>query len=92
MARTEQLGAGAPATTTNGVHLWLLVWKAAKAKVAHLTDKGSTLMQRLFAEHARDMEQAFSCLARSEKEALATVLRKVHGQADEALRAAPRRR
>ena len=53
-----------------------------RVRVAHLTHKGSTLIRGLFAEHARDMKQAFSCLAGPEKEALATLLRKVRCQAD----------
>jgi MarR family transcriptional regulator, 2-MHQ and catechol-resistance regulon repressor len=53
-----------------------------RARIAHLTAKGTDLIERLFAEHTRDMEQAFSCLDRTEKEILATLLRKVVGQAD----------
>ncbi len=80
----ERLGTGATATTTSGPHLRLLLWEGAKAREVHPTDKGSTLTRRLFASHARAMEQAFSCVAGSEKEAPATLLRKVRGQADEA--------
>jgi MarR family 2-MHQ and catechol resistance regulon transcriptional repressor len=53
-----------------------------RARIAHLTAKGTELIERLFAEHTRDMEQAFSCLDNTEKKLLATLLSKVVGQAD----------
>jgi len=53
-----------------------------RARIAHLTTKGTDLIQRLFAEHTRDMERAFSCLDGTEKEQLATLLRKVGGEVD----------
>lgn len=48
-----------------------------RERIAHLTEKGRDLIKRLFAEHARDMERAFSCLQSSEKEILAALLRKL---------------
>ncbi len=48
-----------------------------RSRIAHLTRQGRTLIRKLFAEHARDMEQAFSCLDRPEKDALASLLRKL---------------
>ena len=48
-----------------------------RARIVHLTPKGTTLISRLFEEHARDMEQAFSHLDGPEREALTTLLRKV---------------
>jgi MarR family transcriptional regulator, 2-MHQ and catechol-resistance regulon repressor len=55
-----------------------------RSRIAHLTPKGSTLIGKLFAEHARDMEQAFLCLDGPEREALATLLRRLGtGAADD---------
>lgn len=48
-----------------------------RARIAHLTPKGKRLIERLFAEHARDMEAAFACLDRREKDALAGALGKL---------------
>lgn len=48
-----------------------------RARVLHLTSKGTKLIERLFDEHARDMEQAFSCLDQRERAAFAGLLRKV---------------
>jgi len=48
-----------------------------RARIVHLTPKGTTLIRRLFEEHASDMERAFSHLDGPEREALATLLRKV---------------
>jgi MarR family transcriptional regulator, 2-MHQ and catechol-resistance regulon repressor len=48
-----------------------------RARIVHLTAKGSALAGRLFEEHARDMEQAFSFLDGPEREALAGLLRKL---------------
>lgn len=53
-----------------------------RARIAHLTEKGDELIRPLFAEHARDMEQAFACLDQDEKEALAALLRRVGSQID----------
>lgn len=51
-----------------------------RARIVHLTDRGSKLISRLFREHARDMEEAFSCLNNAERDALANLLRKLgHG-------------
>ena len=52
-----------------------------RSRIAHLTEKGTSLIRRLFAEHARDMEQAFSCLDRQEKDALAALLAKLAARA-----------
>jgi MarR family 2-MHQ and catechol resistance regulon transcriptional repressor len=54
-----------------------------RARIVHLTPKGATLIRRLFEEHAIDMERAFSHLDRPEREALATLLRKVGRDAGE---------
>ncbi len=57
-----------------------------RARIVRLTAKGSKLIREIFAEHTRDMETAFSCLKGPEKEALASLLRKlghaVEGRAD----------
>jgi MarR family 2-MHQ and catechol resistance regulon transcriptional repressor len=51
-----------------------------RSRIVHLTTKGSELIQGLFKEHARDMEQAFSLLSGPERDALAGLLRKLgHG-------------
>ena len=50
-----------------------------RARIAHLTTKGTALIEQLFAEHAQDMDQSFSCLNRKEKETLAELLRKLAG-------------
>jgi large conductance mechanosensitive channel len=42
-----------------------------------LTTEGSKLFRKVFADHARGMEDALSCLEDSEKEALRNLLRKV---------------
>ena len=53
-----------------------------RSRIVHLTAKGSELIQRLFEDHAHDMEQAFSFLSGPEREALAALLRKLsHGAA-----------
>jgi len=59
-----------------------------RSRIAHLTEKGTTLIRRLFAEHARDMEKAFSCLDRQEKDALATLLAKLAARAQPGITAA----
>jgi len=48
-----------------------------RARIAHLTAKGTKLIERLFAAHARDMEQAFALLESAEKSTLAGILRKL---------------
>jgi MarR family 2-MHQ and catechol resistance regulon transcriptional repressor len=58
-----------------------------RERIAHLTAKGDELIRRLFAEHTRDMEQAFSCLDGPEKEALAGILGKLARGAEAALAA-----
>lgn len=60
-----------------------------RARIAHLTRKGAALIQRLFEEHARDMEQAFSSLDGPERATLAALLRKLGGQADGADASSP---
>jgi MarR family 2-MHQ and catechol resistance regulon transcriptional repressor len=60
-----------------------------RSRIVHLTKKGSQLIERLFEEHARDMEQAFSFLDRSEREALSGLLRKLGHEA--ASQGAPKR-
>lgn len=47
-----------------------------RARIVRLTRAGSKLIRKLFREHARDLENAFSALDRPEKEALADLLRK----------------
>ena len=54
-----------------------------RARIVHLTPKGSVLIRRLFAEHARDMERAFSPLAAGERNALATILHKLRTGAED---------
>ena len=58
-----------------------------RARVAHLTAKGTDLIERLFAEHARDMEQAFACLDGAEKHALAAILGKLAREGEATLAA-----
>jgi MarR family 2-MHQ and catechol resistance regulon transcriptional repressor len=48
-----------------------------RSYIVHLTGDGTKLIRKLFAAHARDMEQAFSCLDGAEKDALANLLRKL---------------
>ncbi len=48
-----------------------------RARIAHLTAKGRDLIERLFADHVRDMDQAFACLDAAEKDALASILGKL---------------
>ena len=51
-----------------------------RARIVHLTNKGSKLISRLLREHARDMEETFSCLTNGERDTLANLLRKLgHG-------------
>lgn len=48
-----------------------------RARIAHLTASGEELIERLFAEHARDLERAFTPLDGTEMETLAALLRKL---------------
>lgn len=48
-----------------------------RARIVRLTVEGSKLIRKLFANHTRDMEVAFSCLDAPEREALASLLRKL---------------
>ena len=48
-----------------------------RSRIVHLTGKGSHLISKLFQEHAKDMELAFSCLAEAERDTLANLLRKL---------------
>ena len=58
-----------------------LVERAASAdrrtRIVQLTEEGSKLIRRVFAEHERDMERVFSCLDKAERNALANLLRKL---------------
>jgi MarR family 2-MHQ and catechol resistance regulon transcriptional repressor len=54
-----------------------------RARIVHLTQKGSVLIRRLFAEHARDMERAFSPLDAGERDALASILHKLRTGAED---------
>ncbi len=55
-----------------------------RSRIVHLTEKGSNLISKMFAEHERDMEQVFSFLGKSERNALANLLRKL-GRAAEGM-------
>ena len=51
-----------------------------RARIVELTASGRKLIQRLFAAHAQDMEQAVSVLGRQERLAVTAMLRKLgHG-------------
>jgi MarR family transcriptional regulator, 2-MHQ and catechol-resistance regulon repressor len=54
-----------------------------RARVVHLTEEGSKLIGRVFAEHEHDMERVFSCLDKRERHALANLLRKLGHEAEE---------
>lgn len=54
-----------------------------RSRIVHLTNDGSKLISKLFAEHARDMGAVFSCLSAVERTALADLLRKVGQQFNE---------
>ncbi len=45
--------------------------------MVHLTEEGSKLIRRVFAEHERNMERVFSGLDKPERKALASLLRKL---------------
>jgi len=53
-----------------------------RARIVHLTEEGSKLIRRVFAEHERDMEHVFSLLDESERKALANLLRKLGHEAE----------
>lgn len=53
-----------------------------RARIVHLTEKGRTLIGRLFQNHARDMKNAFSCLNERERAALSRLLRKLKRSPD----------
>lgn len=48
-----------------------------RARIAHLTEEGSKLIRKVFAEHERDMESVFSHLDKTERNVLANLLRKL---------------
>lgn len=51
-----------------------------RSRIVHLTEAGTELIQQLFAEHERDMEEAFAALNGDERDALAALMRKLgHG-------------
>lgn len=51
-----------------------------RSRIVYLTAKGSKLIRKLFRQHARDMEHAFSCLDKTERDTFASLLRKLgHG-------------
>jgi MarR family 2-MHQ and catechol resistance regulon transcriptional repressor len=53
-----------------------------RACIVHLTEEGSKLIRSVFAEHERDMERVFSLLDKSERKALANLLRKLGHEAE----------
>ena len=57
-----------------------------RVRIARLTTQGEALIERLFAEHARDMERAFSCLTGPEKVTLAALLHKLAASTTETRR------
>jgi MarR family transcriptional regulator, 2-MHQ and catechol-resistance regulon repressor len=51
-----------------------------RARIVLLTEEGSKLIRSVFAQHERDMERVFSLMDKSERRALASLLRKLgHG-------------
>jgi MarR family transcriptional regulator, 2-MHQ and catechol-resistance regulon repressor len=52
-----------------------------RSRIVHLTEEGSKLIRKVFAEHERDMERVFSLLDKSERKALAGLLRKLGHEA-----------
>ncbi|MBX7117091.1 MAG: MarR family transcriptional regulator [Myxococcaceae bacterium] len=48
-----------------------------RARIVELTATGTALIKRLFAEHARDMQQSFACLSSGERRNLARLLVKL---------------
>ncbi len=63
--------------------------KDRRSRIVHLTEKGSKLISKLFRQHARDMEGAFSFLKKAERGTLERLLRRL-GHAAEKLAAAKR--
>jgi len=55
-----------------------------RARIVHLTSQGRKLIEKLFGEHERDIERAFSCLSNREVADLTHALRKL-GRGTEAL-------
>ncbi len=53
-----------------------------RARIVHLTERGSKLIRTIFAEHERDMERVFSHLAKPERNTLANLLRKLGREAE----------
>jgi MarR family 2-MHQ and catechol resistance regulon transcriptional repressor len=53
-----------------------------RACIVHLTEEGTKLIRSVFAEHERDMERVFSLLDKSERKALANLLRKLGHEAE----------
>jgi MarR family transcriptional regulator, 2-MHQ and catechol-resistance regulon repressor len=53
-----------------------------RACIVHLTEEGSKLIRRVFAQHELDMERVFSLLDTSERKALANLLRKLGREAE----------
>ena len=52
-----------------------------RARIVYLTEKGRSLIRKMFAEHERDMERLFSRLGKKERNALAVLLRKLGREA-----------
>ena len=48
-----------------------------RSRIVHLTTSGAVLIRQHFGQHARDLESAFGCLDGAERQALATLLRKL---------------
>jgi MarR family 2-MHQ and catechol resistance regulon transcriptional repressor len=63
-----------------------------RTRIVHLTNKGRTLIVSLFQNHARDMEDAFSCLNKAERETLARLLRKLKPSPDSLKHSAAKRK
>jgi MarR family transcriptional regulator, 2-MHQ and catechol-resistance regulon repressor len=61
-----------------------------RTRIVHLTAKGKDLIRKLFGEHERDMERAFSHLNEGERRSLAGLLRKL-GRAEQELTKEKRR-
>ncbi len=53
-----------------------------RSRLVHLTEKGSKLIRKLFAEHEREMERVFSRLDKPERNALANLLRRLGREAE----------
>jgi MarR family transcriptional regulator, 2-MHQ and catechol-resistance regulon repressor len=53
-----------------------------RSRIVSLTAQGAKLIRQVFADHARDMELAFSSLDKPEKEDLANLLRKLGHMAE----------